>query len=134
MTKGSLHILRIHDFKSVSDPNCLKIFGVRIAKFLPENWVHRQGLTPSKDLLFHAKKLEKEGTWNEESFKTVYLPNFLKSIRNKEEAKDEIREIANALNEGQNVYYACYCGNHKICHRGIVGDIFERNGYQVIRK
>lgn len=126
--------MRIHDAKDVTDDDALKIFGVRIAKFLPEGWVHRQELTPNRDLLFRAKKLEKEGTWDENSFASVYLPAFLKGVKENQNAKNEIAEIARTLNSGKDVYYACYCKNHHICHRSIVGDIFERNEYVVKRK
>ena len=133
MSKGTFHTMRIQQSKTVEDVHALKIFGVQIAKFLPDGWVHRQSLTPNRNLLFQAKDLEKKGEWDETAFKEFYLPHFLKGIKDNPKSKEEIREIALVLNSGKDVYYACYCKHHHLCQRSIVADIFERNGYMVIR-
>lgn len=118
----------------MSDETALKIFGVRIAKFMPSGWVLRQALSPNKSLLFKAKDLERSGEWNLQTFNSFYLPNYLKGIQGNIKAMSELKEIGHTLNTGMNVYYACYCKDHNICHRSIVADIFERNGYLVVRK
>lgn len=136
MSKGTLHTIRIQQSKEVEGVDALKIFGVRVAKFLPEGWVLRQELTPSAELLFGkngTKAMKKRGEWNEHAFQTFYLPNFLNGLKQNPKSKDEIEEIARTLNSGKDVYYSCYCKDHHLCHRSIVADIFERNGYTVIR-
>lgn len=137
MSKGTFHTIKIQQAKQVEGAIALKIFGVRVAKFPPpEGWVLRQELTPSAELLFGkngTKELKKRGEWNEQTFKTFYLPNFLQGIKQNPKSKDEIYEIATTLNSGKDVYYACYCKEHHLCHRSIVADIFERNGYNVNR-
>lgn len=136
MAKGTFHTIRIQQSKEVEGEDALKIFGVRVANFLPEGWVLRQELTPSADLLFGkdgTKALKKRGEWNEEAFQTFYLPNFLQGLKQNPKSKEEIYEIATTLNSGKDVYYACYCKDHHLCHRSIVANIFERNGYTVNR-
>lgn len=132
--KGSLYLMNINGIKGIEDQLAFKVFGVRIAKFLPNGWELRQELAPSRTLLFKAKALEKNKEWDTTAFQEFYLPNYLNEIRQNDKAYKEINEIATTLNKGHNVYYACYCKDHTICHRSIVGDIFERNGYNVTRK
>lgn len=152
--KGTFYILRVQDETLIKEQEGLKIFGVRIAKYLPKGWVHRKECTPSYELLMFCKKLEKEKKyepelfpsvhvseeadrylkenpiWNEYVFRKVYLPNYLKSV-NLEKGKKEITEIITHLNKGENVYYACYCANEKICHRNIVAGIIKKQGFEV---
>lgn len=130
---GTFYTLQIHKEKDIRDKEGLKIFGVQILKFLPEGWIHFPHFTPTKPLLFQCKSLEKEGKWNEEAFRTIYLPAFLKHTSQNEYAKEEIRTIQKHLDAGEDVYYACYCRHHHLCHRSIAATIIERNGYSVIR-
>lgn len=132
MEKGKLFLVNIQKFREIDDNDSLRIFGVRFAKFLPDGWVHRTGMTPNKNLLFQIKDLEKKGSWNKEAFDNFYRPSFLKGIKDNPLCKNEILEIAEHLNNGKDVYYACYCKNYDLCHRSLVGTIFERNGYSII--
>lgn len=133
MNKGNLITLKIQESKQVNDTEALKIFGVRFAKFLPNGWVHFDQMTPSKKLLFKFKDKEKNGNWNQDAFDSFYKPNFLKETSCNDLAKEEIKKIAQHLKQGKNVYYACYCKEFSLCHRSIIAEIFERNGYNVLK-
>ena len=128
---ATFHAVQIHDAKKITDKNALKIFGVRIAKFLPTGWVHFGEMTPSKTLLFKAKDLEKKGNWGKESFEREYLPFFLNEIKQNKKAKMEFNDILSHLESGRDVYYACYCGNVHICHRSIVAELIKRKGFAI---
>lgn len=134
MTIGTFYTIRIHNIDSIPATPNLRIFGVRIAKFLPSGWEHWDGLTPSKKLLFDAKKLEKNNAWNRETFNEFYFPNFLQEILSNTTAKNELKMIQKTLKEGKDVYYSCYCENPELCHRGVLADLFEKYGYNVVKK
>jgi hypothetical protein len=151
---GTFYTLRIQDEKYIKDRPGFKIFGVRFAKFLPTEWVHRKACTPPPELLAFCKELEKEKTyspekypnvniseeahkyinnnhvWDEFVFKKVYLPNFISHLSTIS-AKKELAEITSKLEQGQDVYYACYCQDIKICHRRIIAGIIKKQGFQV---
>jgi hypothetical protein len=131
ITMAKLFLLRIQDAAKVNDTEALKIFGVRLAKFLPKGWVHFNEATPSKDLLFKIKKLEKNKQWNKETFKTHYVPFYLKEVKQNPKAKEELKKIIETIRSGKNVYYACYCGDYTICHRSLVGEIIKRQGIDI---
>lgn len=128
---AKLFLLRIQDAAKVTDNEALKIFGVRIAKFLPKGWVHYGEATPSKSLLFKIKDLEKNKKWNKETFQTQYVPFYLKEIKQNPNAKNELQSILDTIRSGKNVYYACYCGDATICHRSLVGEIIKRQGIDI---
>lgn len=128
--RGILYLLRIQDAAHTGDG--LKIFGVRQAKFLPSGWVHWQELSPSSSLLWDAKRLEKQGKWNGNSFRTMYRPRYMKELKQREGAKKEFNAITESLEQGVDVYYACYCTFEHCCHRSLVGEITRVKGYQVV--
>lgn len=152
--KGTFHILRIQDEKTINNKDGLKIFGVRYAKFLPEGWTHLNGCTPPPDLLSFCKELEKENiynpskypnvkitdeshnrllekpVWDEYTFKKIYVPNFIRFVNNPKAIK-EINMIKEQLDNGQDVYYACYCSDVKKCHRRILAGLFQKEGYAI---
>lgn len=133
MNKGVFHAVRIHDSKKYDTFTGLKVFGVRLCKFLPDDWVHWDGLTPSKKLLFASKDLEKKGEWNKDTFRNFYRPQFAKEMKNNDFALSELKKMYIELSKGNDVFYACYCKEHHLCHRSIIADFFESKGFSVIR-
>ena len=127
---GSLFVLRIHQEKQIKDSAGVRIFGVRILRFLPEGWIHLPNTGPPAKLLFAAKDLEKKGLWNREAFLNMYLPQYL-SYSKSPESVLEFREIKKYLDDDKNVFYACYCRDEHLCHRSIVKRFFELKGYDV---
>lgn len=127
---GRFCVLRIHQAKLIEEKSGNKIFGVRLAKFLPDGWLHLPNTGPSKSLLFEIKNLEKRNEWNSLSFKNLYLPKYLKDIKEKK-ALNEFLLMKEMLDKGEDVYYACYCKEERLCHRSIVKQIFKQRGYSV---
>jgi uncharacterized protein YeaO (DUF488 family) len=98
---------------------------------LPDGWVHWDSIAPSKALLDKAKQMERMDEWNETAFREFYEPKFRYEIQHRNSAKQDLSTIVRTLKSGRNVAVACYCGNHQMCHRGIIGEIFEKIGYSV---
>ncbi|MDA1674974.1 DUF488 family protein, N3 subclade [Bacillus cereus group sp. TH152-1LC] len=128
---GTLYCVCISRIKDLPDID-LKFFAVRVKKFLPDGWEYIDSLAPSKRLFSDTQNLKKEGSWNEESFQKFYKPRFRDEITNNPQAKSDLKRMVLELKSGKDVAFACYCGNHQICHRGIIGEIFENVGFQVI--
>ena len=130
--KGTLFCICIARARKLPDIDfSMKIFGVRINKFSPEGWIHSNLLAPSKELLFEAKAMEKKLEWNTDVFRTFYEPSFRYEIMKSEAAKNELVNIKRELDKGNNVAFACYCGDFNKCHRKIIGEIFEKTGHKV---
>jgi uncharacterized protein YeaO (DUF488 family) len=110
----------------------MKLFAVRKKMFLPEGWEHIDSIAPSAELLSHAKKLEKENNWNESTFHNFYESRFTEEMNKSNRAKEDLKRIVLELRNGKDVAFGCYCGNHLLCHRGIVGKWFEGLGFNVI--
>jgi uncharacterized protein YeaO (DUF488 family) len=111
----------------------IKLFAVRIAKFVPNGWMHNDVLCPSKTLLFAAKQLEEAGKWNQHTFDTIYRPHFVKEMSESEEARKHFKRILRRLREGKDIAFACYCQDYCLCHRSIIADWVKAKDFHVIR-
>lgn len=129
--RGTLYVCKISDAKKINDSAALKIFGVRLAKFLPGGWVHRENNAPSKELLFKIKGIDKNSGLTSEHFQKEYVPYYLKEMKIRSDAQEGFKEIVESLESGRDVYYACYCKHKHLCHRGIMESIFKKKGYNV---
>lgn len=130
--KGKLYTTSLTNSKDLPPWINTKIFAVRSYKSIPNGWIHSGNLCPSKELFFETQKLKKEGNWGEESFNKHYVPKFIKQMQSSYEAKFELRQIMNLLDSGKDVAFACYCSDHNICHRSLIGKFIRKKGYEVI--
>ena len=94
------------------------------AKFEPHS-----ECSPSQKLLYTYLDLKKQGNWNQETFNTIYLPQYLKEQAMNPTA---LATMANLLfKDTSNMGAFCYCGNESLCHRSILGGILQGNGKPV---
>lgn len=61
----------------------------------------------------------------------IYEKNFLQELMN-EEQLHRLRTIYKKLLKGNNIVLICFCEDHRICHRRLVGDFFSRYGVEPI--
>lgn len=88
-----------------------------------QKFIHVPELSPGISLFEKYRELAKNNLWNEQTFKTVYLPVFLNEMSRKEPLS-----ILHQLAEDsfyENIALCCYCDDEKICHRSIVGGILK---------
>lgn len=91
-----------------------------------------QELSPSLNLFFKYQKLAKENKWNETTFQNIYVPQFLKELK---EGKHYIYPVLNQLcaldKAGKNICLVCFCPNEALCHRSIIAGLLQGVGCNV---
>ena len=87
----------------------------------------RISLAPSKEL-FNWFKLNK----NKDNWFSDYKKVYLNQLSKNNIALNELSGIKYLLDEGKDVCIYCFCKNKNICHRGIIGDMFKKRGYEVV--
>ena len=59
---------------------------------------------------------------------TLVLKNIIYILNNL-----ALKTIKRMLEEGKDVAVYCFCEDVSKCHRSIIGDLFEKKGFEVIR-
>jgi len=88
-------------------------------------------LSPSKDLFFWYRRMEKAGKWNRHAFDDEYVPRFLAEISSNPAARRTLNDLIRRSRDGEHIALACYCGNESMCHRSIVAGLFSGTGVDV---
>lgn len=97
----------------------------------PSPWIKQLPvLSPSKDLFVKYLTLKKTGRWNAETFKTIYLPQFLDEMRT-EAALDALNKLCRNSQAGKRIALVCFCTDETLCHRSIVAGILQGAGADV---
>lgn len=95
----------------------------------PGKMKHVPVLSPSWNLFKQYLSLRDNGNWNENTFKTIYVPTFLREMCSPE-AQAGLKAIIRAAIE-KNIAAVCFCPDENTCHRSIVGGILQYYGVPV---
>lgn len=129
---GTFHVVSLSQWRSVMHI-ATRIFSVRYAKNKPADWIYTDVLSPSKQLFSDVQVLKDKGEWNEEKFQSFYVPRFREEM-SKPKPQKYLNRIAEILDSGEDVVFACYCGKDKtMCHRHVISALIEERGYPVDR-
>lgn len=88
-------------------------------------------LSPSPYLFREYLSLKKNGKWNMESFKSFYVPVFLKEIKENKMAKSMLNKIYHLDKQGVDISLICFCPEEAMCHRSIVAGLLQGAGANV---
>lgn len=72
--------------------------------------------------------------WKEtppETWWPLYEERFNNELKSSEKLK-ALRKLWRLIADGKSVALACFCPNHKFCHRSLVGIFLEKQGIEVI--
>ncbi len=124
--KGVLYLGRISNHKEYSENN-VKCFSITLSDKFNSYMDKLDGLAPSRELW----------QWNEENkdrenFKDGYYKMYYGQVKSSDNAQKDIKYVCDLLDKGQDVALICFCGTYLRCHRGILGEWFEKKGYEVI--
>ncbi len=100
---------------------------VRSLKYSNPHVRHVPELSPSWSLFKRYLRLREEGEWNEETFRNIYVPQFLKEMRGKEQQ----RLMNELFHTKKNIALVCFCSDEELCHRSIVGGMLQGAGAEV---
>lgn len=88
-------------------------------------------LSPSTELYHYYCQEKKQGTWTEEKFQEIYVPQFLKEMRSPE-VIDKLNDILVRVREkNEDITLCCYCVEEQMCHRSIIAGLFQGIGLTV---
>ena len=96
----------------------------------PGKMKHVPELSPSWALFKKYLRLKDTGQWNADSFKSVYVPTFLKEMAGTE-AQRKLSELIELERQGKRICLACFCRDEALCHRSIIAGILQGRGIQV---
>lgn len=100
---------------------------VRSLKYGNPRLRHVPDLSPSWSLFKTYLQLRDEGRWDEDTFRTIYVPQFLKEMHGKRQ-----QELLNELFfSKKHICLACFCPQEELCHRSIVGGMLQGAGVEV---
>lgn len=80
-------------------------------------------LSPSTNLFYKYLNMKKDGNWNIDSFKNIYVPWFLREMK-QPQAINALNKIWNSA-KTKDIVLACYCDKETLCHRSIVGALMK---------
>lgn len=100
---------------------------VRSLKYTNPKIKHVPELSPSWMLFKKYLSLRESGKWNDETFRSIYVPQFLKEMRGKTQ-----RKLLNELfNTKKHICLVCFCPEEELCHRSIIGGMLQGAGLNV---
>lgn len=88
-------------------------------------------LSPSWSLFKTYLKLRDDGNWNEQTFETIYKPQFLSQIANDPAASKKLTELIQKDKAGKKIALVCFCTNPTLCHRSLIAQILTNCGVQI---
>lgn len=89
----------------------------------PDKVIHHPILSPSFNLFMKYDSLRKAGLWNDGTFKTEYVPQFLSEMHTYA-ARQELNSLY-AQGSEKDILCVCFCPNETICHRTILRGILQ---------
>lgn len=95
------------------------------------NIIQVPALSPSWDLFSKYMDLKNNNNWNAETFRTVYLPQFLNEMHSAE-ARAELNKLYKLDKAGRNICLVCYCVDETLCHRSIIAGLLQGVGCNVV--
>ena len=100
---------------------------VRSLKYGNPRIKHVPELSPSWSLFRKYREMVENGEWNDEAFRRIYVPRFLKEMH-----EDAPRALLNELIQTKkNICIVCFCTEEVLCHRSIIGGILQGAGIEV---
>ena len=104
---------------------------VQSMKNINTPWLRQlSALAPSRELFYQYLRLKKEGRWNGETFRNIYVPRFLWEM-DAPEAKAALQSLAYKDRQGVNIQLCCFCTDPRLCHRTIVAWLLQTLGANV---
>lgn len=100
---------------------------VRSLKYANPRIKHVPELSPSWGLFNMYLRLKEAGNWNEDTFRSMYVPQFLKEMKGKAQ-----QQLLNELfSASKSIALVCFCEEEELCHRSIIGGMLQGAGLDV---
>lgn len=130
--KGTKKMIRITSIRNIKDDTYDEVWAIVRSMKTPSNTIKQvTALAPSEKLFYQYLTLKKNNEWNKHTFATVYVPQFMKEMFNKESG-NMLNYLYRQDQEGKKICLVCFCPNEKLCHRSIIAGLLQGAGCSVI--
>lgn len=117
-------MVTVTNIRNVRDGEYDEVWAVvRSNKNLLPGAKHVPELSPSWELFSKYRKWKEQGDWDEGTFQSVYVPQFLKEMESPK-AQGKLKELIEKSNAGMHVCIYCFCPG-TLCHRFVLAGILE---------
>lgn len=89
-------------------------------------------LSPSTNLFFTYRDLVSKGNWNADTFNSIYVPQFIRELKQNAEAQSLLQYLIEQDKLGKKICLFCFCTDETLCHRSIVAGILRGMGGNVV--
>lgn len=96
----------------------------------PGNMKYVPELSPSWNLFKRYLQLRDSGQWNAETFRSIYVPAFLREIK-AGTVRKKLNELVKLDRQGKRIGLICFCSDEALCHRSIVAGVLQHVGVHV---
>ena len=96
---------------------------VRSMKYKSDKIIQVPELSPSRELFFEYLRLKKENNWNKDTFERIYVPQFLKEMKEKT-ATDWLNKLY-IDSKQKRICLVCFCPSEELCHRKIIQGLLQ---------
>lgn len=124
-----IHIARINEIRRGEYDEAYAI--VRSMKSQSDWIIQEPLLAPSTDLFRKYLTIKNNKQWNQNTFETVYVPQFITELKQNPNAIAKLNEIYAKSKNGKNIALCCFCTDEKLCHRSIIGGLLQGVGADV---
>lgn len=88
-------------------------------------WMEQMAeLSPDKSLFYAYLDMKNTGEWNETAFREIYVPRFLKQIKQDKQAVAALNGLY-VESKTKTIELACFCADEKLCHRSIIAGLMR---------
>lgn len=88
-------------------------------------------LSPTKDLFYKYLQLRDAGNWNRDAFNNIYVPQFIKELKENAVAKNKLNYLYKQDKTGKTISLSCFCPDETLCHRSIIAGLLSGVGCNV---
>lgn len=125
-----IEILNVRNFDEKNYDDAWLI--VRAKKHPVEGTKYVPALSPSWELFHRYRELVDKGQWNAQSFKEVYVPEFISEMyAYRKETFPLLNELYKKGQKGKCIALICFCADEALCHRSILAGLLQGAGCNV---
>lgn len=98
----------------------------------PAPWMEQiKDLAPSSVLLSKYLTLKEDKNWNQETFQSIYVPEFLHGLKTNKSAIQWLNQLYKDDRAGKNIALVCFCPDETLCHRSILAGLLAGAGANI---
>lgn len=95
-------------------------------KDIPTKLRHVRALAPTSQLYQQFKALKDKGHWGQDTFDTVYAPQYVAELLSRPTSMDAAGELLDKASCGRSIALVCTCYHESLCHRALLGGLVQK--------